>query len=128
MRGSISSVESRDARDFIIFELDERSFNPEGARVISKHLSIDGTGLTTDWGYPYSNITITATDFFLSKEDYDDLIDMKEDDDNSFLFHYRNRSYKVAIQSVRGIREGDKVLMNTLNLSVISRLPDGETS
>jgi hypothetical protein len=129
MKGSISSLETRSDGDFINFDLDERTFSPEGTRVVSKQLAIDGTGLTTDWGYPYSNIVITASNFFLSKDDYDILIGMKEDETHSFLFHWLNKTYKIILQAASGTAEGnDKILINTLSMSIVSRFPDGETS
>ena len=128
MKGAISSVEWRDACDYLLFNIDERSFNPQGARVITKAIAIDGTGLTNDWGYPFSNIIITVTNFFLSESDYDKLIGMKEDDDNTFLFHFRNRTYKVIIQNAQGTSNGNRILINTLGLSVVEKFPDGETA
>ena len=128
MKSAISSIENRSSGEYILLDVDERNFNPEGVRLITKTIALDGTALTTDWGYPAGNMVMTLSNFLLSKSDYDTLIGMKEDSSNTFLFHYRNSTWRVAVQNASGNSEGDKVLVNTLALSVIEKYPDGETS
>lgn len=128
MKGSLSSIESRDVCDFLRFDIDERSFNPEGTRIVTKAIALDGTGLTTDWGYVPSSISITASNFHLSRDDYDKLIAMKEDASYSFLFHYRNSTWRVIIQNAFGISDGDRMRVTDLGLNVVEKYPNGETS
>lgn len=127
MKAAILSEESRPAGNYILFDVDDAGYNPEGTRVISKQTALDGTVLTTDWGYPEGKRVIRISNVMMSREDYEILIGMKEDTSHTFLYLYKENVWKVAVQSARGVQTGESVSVN-LSLSVISRYSDCETS
>jgi hypothetical protein len=128
MKAAISSLEVRDAGNSVEFEVDELNYNPEASRVITKVNTLDGTVITTNWGYPEGNVIITLSNILLSRTDYDKVIAMKADNDYDFLFCYKSSTWKIIIQSASGVQsDGDRVLA-TLTLSVIEKYTDMETS
>ena len=120
MKGAITSIESRLAGDILIFEIDETNYSPETKRIVTKDNVLDGTVLTTNWGYPEGNRLISLDNIFLSRSNYDTLIIMKEDDNYDFLFGYLSDIWAVVIENIRGRQEKDKMLTR-ITLSVISK-------
>lgn len=120
MKGAITSIESRSAGDVLIFEIDETNYSPETKRTVTKDNVLDGTVLTTNWGYPEGNRLISLDNIFLSRSNYDTLIIMKEDDNYDFLFGYLSDIWAVVIENIRGRQEKDKMLTR-ITLSVISK-------
>lgn len=120
MKGAITSIESRSAGDILIFEIDETNYSPETRRIVTKDNVLDGTVLTTNWGYPEGNRLISLDNIFLSRSNYDTLIIMKEDDNYDFLFGYLSDIWAVVIENIRGRQEKDKMLTR-ITLSVISK-------
>lgn len=127
MKGAISSVAARSAGSLVSFEVNEAAYVNDLRRVVTKHNALDGTVLTSNWGAPEGNRMIFLGDLMVTRIQYDLLEDMLEDDDYEFLFNYKNETWRVAIQAVRGRQEGVK-MRTTLLLSVVSKYPDGETS
>ena len=127
MKGSITSKEDRTAGSIISFDIDESNYSPEASRVITKNHALDGTVITTNWGYPQGNKNISISNILLSRSNYEILIAMKEDDDYDFLFHYLTNTFAVVIRSASGNPAKDKVLVN-MTLSVISKYTAMETA
>ncbi len=125
MKGSITSIENREAGNIISFDVDEGKYSPESNRVVTKDNALDGTVLTTNWGYPEGNRTISLSNILLTRINYNILIAMKEDNDFDFLFHYLANTWKVVIKNIRGVQERDK-MKTTLSLSVVSKYTNME--
>lgn len=121
MIAAITSKENRTAGEIVLFEVDEANYSPEMSRIITKDNALDGTVLTTNWGYPEGNRTINLSNILLSLSNYDELIAMKADNDNDFLFHHMNDSWNVILRSISGKQTNDKIL-TSMSLSVISKI------
>jgi hypothetical protein len=127
MKGAITSKEERTAGNVLLFEVDENTYRPEANRPLSRNQALDGTMLTTDWGYAESSRRIALDNLYLSRSIYDDLIAIKEDNSHVFHFHYKNTTWHVVVERADGTPVGDK--MNTsLLLTVVAKVADGETS
>ena len=127
MKGAITSKEERTAGNILLFDVNENSYNPQVARILSRNQALDGTMLITDWGYPESNRRIQVNNIYLNEDDYEALVAIKEDNDNIFHFHYKNSTWQVVVQNVQGAPEGN--LRNvSMYLQVVSKVADGETS
>ena len=127
MKGAITSKEERAAGNILLFDVNENSYSGEVARILTRIQALDGTMLITDWGYPESNRRIRVNNIYLSQEDYEKLVAIKEDNSNVFHFHYRNTTWQVVVQNVEGFPEGQ--LRNTsMYLQVVSKVADGETT
>ena len=127
MKAAITTWENRSAGSLLWLDINEINYRPEGTRIVSKNNAIDGTVITTDWGYPEGNRIIRMRDIMMSRNNFDLLIGMKEDDDPIFHYHYRNSTYQVIIESADGNIEGQNVL-TAVRLSVVSKIAEGETS
>lgn len=128
MKAAIVSTEVRSAGDEVIFDIDELNFTPEVNRIVTKENALDGTVITTNWGYPEGSVVIVASNIYLSRSDYDRLIAMKEDDDYDFLFCYKESTWKIVIQAASGIQADDDRVLTSVTLSVIEKYSDVETS
>lgn len=127
MKGAITSKEERSAGNILLFDVNENSYSPEVARILSRNQALDGTMLITDWGYPESNRRIQVNNIYLSEANYQTLVAIKEDNSNIFFFHYKNTTWQVVVQNVQGAPEG--TLRNTtMYLQVVQKIADGETS
>ena len=127
MKGAITPKEFREAGNLLFFNVNEQTYNPENVRILTKSQALDGTPLFTDWGMPEGNRTITHSSTYLSVEDYETLIAMKEDEDHQFHYHYKNTTWHVLIERAEGSKEGDFYNTN-ITLSVVEKLAEGETS
>ena len=128
MKAAISSEENRSAGNSIIFDVDESNFDKEADRVITKANALNGTVVTTNWGYPEWNVLIVLGNVFLSYSDYIILIAMKEDDSYTYLFTYKEETYRCLIQSASGVQADDGRYLCSISLSVIEKYTDMETS
>jgi len=125
MKAAIASEEDRgDGVNNIIFEVDELNYNSEVNRIVTKENALDGTVITTNWGYPEGNVAIILDNVILSRSDYDLLISMKEDDDYDFLFCYKNSTWKVVIQAASGVQVDSDRVSTTITVSVIEKYAD----
>lgn len=124
MKGAIVSIEKRSAGNILIFDVDETNYSPEASRVITKDTALDGTVLTTNWGYSQGSRTISLGNIILSQTDYDILIAMKEDNNYDFLFGYLDNLWAVVIRGVSGNQERER--RAEIDLSVISKYSDME--
>ena len=128
MKAAIVSEEDRTAGNFILLEIDEGNYDPEGTRAISKAVALSGAVLTTDWGFQEGNRLIGISNVLMSQSDYDILVGMQEESTGVyFLFGYGTDIWKVLVQSVSSNKEGLKRVV-TMSLSVVSKYTDLETS
>jgi hypothetical protein len=127
MKGAITSRENRAAGNILLFDVNERTYNPDAPRVVTRHQALDGSTLTTDWGFDESSRQITIDNVYLSREVYNALQEIKEDNDSVFEFHYRNSSWQVVVEIVNGTPNGDKI-DTSMKFTVVSKIADGETS
>jgi len=128
MKATIVSEENRTAGNFILLEIDEGNYDPEGTRAISKVVALSGTVLTTDWGFQEGNRLISISNVLMSQADYDILVGMQEESTGVyFLFGYGTNIWKVLVQSVSSSKEGLKRVV-TMSLSVVSKYTDLESS
>jgi hypothetical protein len=127
MKGAITSKENRTAGNLLLLDVNENNYNPEAQRVVTRNQALDGSMLITDWGYAESNRRIILDNIYISREKYDSLISMKEDNSHVFLFHYKNTTWQIVIERADGTPEGNKMNASIL-LSVILKVADGETS
>jgi len=127
MKGAITSKEDRSDGNVVLFDVNENDYRPEVARILTRTQALDGTMLITDWGYPESNRRIIISRVYMSENNYEDLIGIKEDNDNIFHFHYKNSTWQVVVQRVEGFPEG-KIRNVSMYFQVVSKIADGETS
>jgi hypothetical protein len=121
MKGMISATTLRSSGDsHISFDVDENNYNEGGDRVVSKVETLDGEVVTTDWGFSIgrSQITMRIT---LSIDNYETLVDFKEDNVVSFVFLYKWWAYSVIIKTVtKAGFEGDKIMVNVV-MEIVNR-------
>lgn len=128
MKGAITSEAYRSTGQVVTFEVDELNLDLEGERVVTKNFALDGTTITTNWGYPEGSLVFAVNNVVISRSDYSTLVSMKEDDDYDFLFHYKNSTWKIVLQGVSGVEIGNSQVLASLTLSIIEKYTDGETS
>jgi hypothetical protein len=127
MKGAITPKEFRSAGNLLLFNVNEGSYRPENVRILTRTQALDGTVIFNNWGIPEGNRIISLDNTYLSVEDYEALVAMKEDDDYEFHYHYKNTSYQVIIERAEGVKEGDRYT-TSITLSVVEKLSEGETS
>ncbi len=128
MKGAIVSEENRTAGNFILLEIDEGNYDPEGTRVITKVIALSGAVLTSDWGFQEGSRLISISNVLMDQSDYDILVGMKEESTGIyFLFGYGTDIWKVLVQAVNSNKEGVKRLVR-LSLSVVSKYTDLENA
>lgn len=127
MKGAITSKEERTAGNVLLFDINENDYRPEGVRIVTRNQVLDGSTLITDWGYSETNKRISLGNIYLSKDKYDDLIAIKEDNSHTFYFHYMNSTWRVVVERVDGPVVGSKRNV-TMLLDVVEKIADGETS
>jgi hypothetical protein len=127
MKGAITSKEERTSGNLLLLDVNENAYNPEALRITNRSQALDGSILITDWGYAESSRRITIDQLYLSRTAYESLLSIKEDNDHTFHFHYKNTTWHVVIERAEGVPVGDKINTSIL-LAVVSKIADGETS
>lgn len=127
MIGSLSSIYSRTGYNSLSFNVDENSYNPDADRVTTQDNALDGTVIISDWGFAEGNRKITLSNIILTKDEYEALIDFKEDNTATWVWAYKNSIWKVVIKNARGTPAG--VDYNaSITLLVVERYNDVEQS
>jgi len=119
MKATISAIETRTPQS-VSFEVDESNFTPETSRTQNTSVSLDGTAITTDWGYVTGQIEIALNNILLTDDQYSDLVGMQRDSDGyEFVFSYKDRISKVIILNIPVSSGGDPKVVG-INLKVVS--------
>ena len=122
MKASIFSKDLRSSGENIVtFDIDEGNFTKNSPRVVSRESALDGSVLLTDWGFAEGNRVITMSNLSLSSEQYDLLVELEEDNTNTFYFAYVTNLWKIVVQAVNGRWNGKKHLTN-ITLNVVEKI------
>jgi len=127
MKASITSEQVRAAGNIVRFDIDEANYSPNLERILTKLTSLNGITEVIDWGVSEGLRIININNIMLSQSDYNILVGMSEDNTYTFLFGYRETTWKIAIERVSGVKEGNKY-KTTITLQIISKYTDLESS
>lgn len=122
MLGYIASVNQRSlGESYLKFDVNETTFKPTSDRIVSKVETLDGEVVVTDWGFAEGRKTISMT-VDVSFDEYDLLVDFQEDNNNTYLFHYRTDSFAVIIRSVGKSSFFGNIVRATVQMDVVRKL------
>jgi len=122
MQASIFSKDLRSTgNDIITFDVDDGNFNKDSPRVVSRESALDGTVLLTDWGFAEGNRVISMSNLTFNSTQYDILVEIEEDNTNSFYFAYVDTLWKVVVQSINGRWNGQSYLTR-ISLNIVEKI------